>query len=166
MRWWVRCQYEARECSLPQRPTGSNRAPSVLTQLVPGTDTPTSCSAPGMFQGFAGETITSAGNRLVHSGFHTSNNPPQPGLSKPTCVGTADMAAEGERPSSRLQCTCQEDVFTLLFILIMWDSEHCIFNFYRMCCSLSLGIYRIGQTFEISHNKWLCDTTINEYLHF
>ncbi len=59
--------------------------------------------------GLAGETITSAGNRLVHSGFHAGRKPPEPGLSKPTCVGTGDAAVEGVRPPSRHQCRSQED---------------------------------------------------------
>lgn len=60
--------------------------------------------------GLAGETITSAGNRLVHSGFHAGRKPPEPGLSKPTCVGTGDTAAEGVRPLSRHQSGSQEDL--------------------------------------------------------
>lgn len=78
------------ECSLPEKPTGPNWTPAVLTQLVPGTDGPAPCSAPGIFLGGAGETITSAGNRLVHSEFHTGHKPPEPDLPKPTCVGTGD----------------------------------------------------------------------------
>ncbi|KAM7390310.1 hypothetical protein PAMA_008469 [Pampus argenteus] len=74
-----------------EKPTGPNRATAVLTQLVQGTQTPRHrARAPGMFQGLAGETITSAGNRLGHSGFHTGRKPPEPSLSKPTCVGTGD----------------------------------------------------------------------------
>lgn len=53
--------------------------------------------------GLAGETITSTGNRLVHSGFHTGRKPPEPSLSKPTCVGTGHTAEEGVRPPSRHQ---------------------------------------------------------------
>lgn len=79
---------EARECSVPEKPTGSNRSPAVLTQLVPGTDTLTPELGSRNVPGLAGETITSAGNRLVHSGLQTSRKPPEPGLSKPTCVGT------------------------------------------------------------------------------
>lgn len=60
--------------------------------------------------GLAGETITSAGNRLTHFEFHTGHKPPEPGLSKPTCVGTGDAAAEGVRPPSRHQRRSQEDL--------------------------------------------------------
>lgn len=60
--------------------------------------------------GLAGETITSAGNRLVQSGLHTGRKPPEPALSEPTCVGTGDAAAEGERPPSRHRCGSREDL--------------------------------------------------------
>lgn len=70
--------------------------------------------------GLAGETITSAGNRLVHSRFHAGRKPPEPNLSKSTCVGTEDTAAEGERPPSRHECRFQEDL--LLIIMTGPDS--------------------------------------------
>lgn len=103
MRWWARCDYEAGERFTLRRPTGPNRAWSVLTQLAPGKDTLTPCSAPGMFQGPAGETITSAGNRLVHSGSDTSRNPLRLASPNPHV-----WEQEGVRPPSRRQCTSQE----------------------------------------------------------
>lgn len=91
--------FDAGVCSLPENPTGPNRCLAVLTQLVPGTDTRTPFSR--NFPGFAGETITSAGNRLAHSGFQTGRKPPESGLSRPKCVGTGDAATEGAGPPSR-----------------------------------------------------------------
>lgn len=61
-----------------EKPTGPNRFRAVLTQLVPGTHGPVPYPCSGNVLGHAGETITSAGNRLANSEFHTRHKSPEP----------------------------------------------------------------------------------------
>lgn len=110
--------------------------------------------------GLAGETITSAGNRLVHSGFHTGHKPPEPGLSKFTCVGTADTAAEGVRPPSRHQCRSQED-------LLHGSSGSPLFHYWPWLLHLHSPEFRITiqqwMTWQVRAGWWRCHLLLQPY---
>lgn len=116
---WMRCHFdcgrggrEAGECSahsLPEKPTGPNQALAMLTQLGPGID-PSTVLGSRNVPGLAGENITSAGNRLARSGFHTGHKPPEPGHSKPRCVGKGEREVEGISLPSRHESRSQEDL--------------------------------------------------------
>lgn len=106
----LRVVVKVEECSLPEKPTGPNQNPGYADTAGSRHGRPNTMLGSRNVPGLAGETITSAGNRLVHSGFHTGHKPPESGLSKPICVGTGDAAAEGVRPWSRHRCRSHEDL--------------------------------------------------------
>lgn len=62
--------------ALPERPDGSKPTTAVLTQLVPATGHPDTQFCSRNVPGLAGET--SAGNKLMCSGFHTGRKPSEP----------------------------------------------------------------------------------------
>lgn len=84
--------------------TGPNRFRAVLTQLVPGTHGPIPYPGSGTVLGHAGETITSAGNRLANSEFHARHKPPEPcAFLRRTCGREAETqwAVGARHPQTR-----------------------------------------------------------------
>lgn len=91
---------------LPERPDGSKPTTAVLTQLVSAIGVPNTQLCSRNVPGLAGET--SAGNKLMRSGFHAGRKPSESDHYKPTYVG--DERETEPHPHRRCRSGSQEDL--------------------------------------------------------
>lgn len=119
---------------LPERPDGSKPTTAVLTQLVPAIGVPNTQLCSRNVPGLAGET--SAGNKLMRSGFHAGRKPSEPGHYKPTYGGDereTEPHPQRRWRTRRVNSTHQYSLMGTRFLRTLTGCSALVFNICFRC---------------------------------